>query len=322
MNQPENTAETLAHFRRSQASGTGEYASMVERYYKLVTDFYEFGWGRSFHFAPTMDGESLEHAIANHQYFLGDALALKPGMNVLDVGCGVGGPQRSLSQEYGSTITGLNFSEYQLRKCEKYNKESGLDELCPVLLGDFMEIPAEDQSFDAVYHIEALAHAPDKKAAYSEIFRVLKPGGVFAGYEWCMTPLNNPDNEIHSALKEGIEFGNACPHIVSFDEVKSGLRSAGFEVIVTRDRALDGNQKYPWYQPLEGDSFTLKGFPRSTIGRKVTSLALRVLQTLHAIPEGAYEVQEILNIAADSLLAAGALEIFTPMFYHKARKPN
>ena len=320
--QLENTAETLARYRSSQASGTAEYASMVERYYKLVTDFYEFGWGPSFHFAPTMHGESLEQAIANHQYFLGDALGLRPGMNVLDVGCGVGGPLRSLAQKYGSEITGLNISEYQLSKCEEYNRKFGLDDLGHVLLGDFMAIPAQDRSFDAVYHIEALAHAPNKEAVYAEIFRILKPGGIFAGYEWCMTPLNDLDNAEHSALKDGIEFGNACPHIVSFNEVNDGLQSVGFELLETRDRALDSSPDTPWFSPLEGNVRTLRGFPRSTIGRKVTSLTLRLLQSLRAVPKGAFEVQEILNIAADSLVAAGRLGIFTPMYFHKARKPT
>ena len=59
--------------------------------------------------------------------------------------------------------------------------KAGLDHLCSVLHGDFLNIPAEDGSFDAAYHIEAMPHAPDKAAAYAEIFRVLRPGAVFAG---------------------------------------------------------------------------------------------------------------------------------------------
>ena len=63
------------------------------------------------------------------------------------------------------TITGLNISEYQLSKCVRSTtRKSGLDDLCHVLLGDFMAIPAEDQSFDAVYHIEAIAHAPRQRS--------------------------------------------------------------------------------------------------------------------------------------------------------------
>jgi sterol 24-C-methyltransferase len=44
-----------------------------------------------------------------------------------------------------------------------------------------MEIPIADNTYDAVYAIEATCHAPDKVGIYSELFRVLKPGGVFCG---------------------------------------------------------------------------------------------------------------------------------------------
>ena len=318
----EKTAETLLQYRNGFTRADDEYAPMVERYYKLVTDFYEFGWGQSFHFAPSRKGDSLEESIANHQRFLGDALDLKPGMNVLDVGCGVGGPQRSLAKKYGATVTGLNISEYQLQKCAEYNEKSGLAELCHVLLGDFMAVPADDESFDAAYHIEAIAHAPDKKTAYEELFRVLKPGAIFAGYEWCMTPSYDANKKEHREIKEAIEYGNALPQIASFSDVENSLQSAGFELIETNDRAFEADSDTPWYRPLEGSVRTLRGFPRSTAGRKVTSTVLRVLESLRLVPQGAYETQEILNIAADSLVAGGRLGIFTPMYYHKARKPN
>ncbi|MCE2406381.1 MAG: methyltransferase domain-containing protein [Pseudomonadales bacterium] len=317
----EDTDEALSNYRHSQEKSKVEYATMVKVFYELITDFYEFGWGESFHFAPSKDSQSFEEAITNHQYFLGNAMNLRPGLNVLDVGCGVGGPQRSIARKFGATITGLNISEYQLKKCAEYNAEADLDELCRVLLGDFMAIPAEDQSFDAAYHFEAIAHAPDKKRVYAEIFRVLKPSAIFAGYDWCTTPSFDAENPVHRDLKERIEFGNALPQIASFSDVDEGLRSAGFELIETGDRALDSDPATPWYHPLGTSGRSLRSFARSTLGRKVTSLTLRVLELLRVVPRGATQTQGVLNIAADSLLAAGRLGIFTPMYYHKARKP-
>ena len=182
---PEDTAETLATYRHSQQHGKDAYAAMVGTFYDLITDFYEYGWGQSFHFAPAKIGESLADALLCHQLFLGEAIGLRPGMKVLDVGCGIGGPQRALATKFGASIVGLNINEYQVQKCSTYNSEANLEHLCSVLHGDFMDIPVEDRSFDAAYHIEALAHAPDKTAAYAEILRVLRPGAVFAGYDWC-----------------------------------------------------------------------------------------------------------------------------------------
>ena len=68
-----------------------------------------------------------------------------------------------------------------------------------------MAIPYQPATFDAVYAIEATCHAPDKDGVYSEIFRVLKPGSSFAGYEWCMTDNYNPSDVTHRAIKLGVE---------------------------------------------------------------------------------------------------------------------
>ncbi len=320
--QPEETAGVLSKYRSSQKRGREEYASMVTAFYDLITDFYEYGWGRSFHFAPMKVGMAFEEALAAHQHFLGEALDLKPGMKVLDVGCGVGGPQRSLAGKYGCSIVGLNISEYQIGKCAAYNRKAGLDDLCGVLHGDFLDIPADSGSFDAAYHIEALPHAPDKTAAYAEIFRVLRPGAVFAGYDWCMTPLYDNGNLEHREIREGIEFGNALPEIASFTDVTDGLMAAGFELVEARDRAPDADPGTPWYRPLEGGSMTLRSLPRTAIGRKVTSAVVRSLESLRAVPQGSFEITKILNLAADSLVAAGSLGIFSPMYYHRARKPD
>jgi len=313
--------DTVTRYRDSQERGGASYAAMVTAFYDLVTDLYEFGWGQSFHFAPGKDGASFEESIASHQHFLGEAIGLKPDTKALDIGCGVGGPQRSMAREFGAAIVGLNISEYQVKKCSTYNSRAGLAHLCTVLHGDFMDIPAEDESFDTAYHIEALPHAPDKKAAYAEVFRVLRPGAIFAGYDWCVTPVYDGDNPEHRELKRRIEYGNDLPQLCSFSDITVGLQAAGFEVMEARDRASDADPHTPWYRPLEG-GLNLSGWRRTAVGRRIASTALRVLGAMGVIPEGSFGAYEILNVAADSLVAAGRLGIFTPMYYHKARKPD
>jgi len=318
---PQEMAETLSSYQDSQERGKEEYASMVESFYELITDSYEFGWGPSFHFAAAEDGESFEQSIASHQRYLGAALGLRPGMKVLDLGCGVGGPQRALAKGFGCSIVGLNISEYQLAKCSRYNERAGLDHLCSVLHGDFMDIPAEAQSFDAAFHMEALPHAPHKTAAYAEVFRVLRADAIFAGFDWCMTPLYDGANHEHRRLKQQIERSNALPHIASFPEVTNGLKAAGFRRVKAHDRAVEAAPERPWYRPLEDGELTLRGLARTRLGRRITSAALRVLEGARAVPRGSRDIQEVLNMAADSLAAAGRLGIFTPMYFHHAQRP-
>src|SRR6218665_347630 len=52
-------------------------------YYDLATDFYEYGWGQSFHFAFLREGESRDHSFGKYEYTLGLKLELKPSDFVL-----------------------------------------------------------------------------------------------------------------------------------------------------------------------------------------------------------------------------------------------
>jgi sterol 24-C-methyltransferase len=56
------------------------------------------GWGQSFHFAYQLKGESFKEAVARHEYFLAGRLGVKQGDQVLDVGCGIGGPMRNIAR--------------------------------------------------------------------------------------------------------------------------------------------------------------------------------------------------------------------------------
>ena len=58
-------------------------AIVASTFYDLATDFYEYGWGQSIHFAVLKPDESLEHSVAKHEYYLALKLGLKPGDTVL-----------------------------------------------------------------------------------------------------------------------------------------------------------------------------------------------------------------------------------------------
>ncbi len=319
---PEDIVERLSKYSRTSGRGKEEYVSTVKAFYNLITDFCELGWGQSIHFALMEPGVSFKESIAKHEHFLGEATGLKPGMKVLDVGCGIGGPQRYLAGKFGASIVGLNINEYQLGKCSAHNSKAGLNHLCSVLHGDFLNIPAEDESFDAAYHIEALCHSPDKAAAYAEIFRVLRPGAIFTGYDVCTTPLYDSANPEHRELKEAVEHTSALTETASFTKVTDCLKSVGFELLEARDRALDADPKTPWYQPLDPSILSLRRSARTAFVRGITSAVLQVLEGVRAVPRGSAEIHKVINMLGDKFLAAGRLGIITPMYYHKARKPG
>lgn len=295
------------------------YQSLVNHYYDLATDFYEFGWGQSFHFAPRRRGESFKASLLRHQRFLADRLSLKPGMQVLDVGCGVGGPMGTLARYSGAGFVGINNNAYQIERAKLHTRD--VQSLCRFIHGDYMQIPEGDDRYDAAIAIEAMPHAPDKRAAFREIFRVLRPGACFAGYEWCLTEDFDPRNAAHLRIKKDIERGNGLPDIAVTSEICTALRMAGFELLEARDLAPESDPEMPWYRALQGRDLSLSSIPRTPLGRALTNLTLRVGERLRVFPEGSSAVSTLLNRGADALVEGGESGIFTPMYFFMARKP-
>ena len=239
-----------------------QYRSFVNRYYDLVTDFYEFGWGQSFHFAPRRRGESFKASLLRHQHFLAERLSLKPGMEVLDVGCGVGGPMGNLARHFGAGFVGINNNAYQIERAKLHTRD--VESLCRFIQGDYMRIPEDDERYDAALAIESMPHAPDKTAAFREVFRVLRPGACFAGYDWCLTDDFDAANAEHLRIKNDIMVGDALPEIASPSEICAALRAAGFELLEARDRAPESAPETPWYRALQGRDFSLSSIPAHT----------------------------------------------------------
>jgi sterol 24-C-methyltransferase len=299
-----------------------DYGATTNRFFDLVTDFYEYGWGQSFHFAPRHRGEEFQASLARYELYLALRLGLRPGMTVLDVGCGVGGPMRTIARASRAAIVGVTNNAYHVARARLHNRNAGLEELCRVVHGDFMTLPLPDASVDAAYQIEATSHAPDLARVYGEIHRVLKPGGAFAGYEWCLTSAYDADNPEHRALKQAIELGNGLTELRRPRDVLEALEAAGFEVLESEDVAQRADPETPWYLPLSGRRwFTLSGFRSSPPGRALTNVLVRGLETLHLVPAGAGEVSRFLNRTARVMVRAGESGIFTPSFFTIARRP-
>ena len=306
----------------ASANEEGHHEKVNNLYYDLVTDFFEYGWGRSFHFAPRVPGESFRDSLARHERFLADALELKRGMVVADIGCGVGGPLVEIARHTGARIVGVNSNSYQLERARRYVEEAGLAHLAEFLHCDFLDVHAPDESFDAVYSIEATCCAPDKLSIYREIFRLLKPGARFGVYEYCVTDRFDATDPVHVELKADIALGGGLLVIDDRPTIDGALRSVGFEVLETRDLAIQTGPSVPWYQPLAGEGLSLASFRSTRTGRWVTRGSLRAMEALRIAPRGSVRVTETLNMCADAMIEAGRLGIFTPMCFIHARKPG
>jgi len=301
-----------------------DHARTVKEYYNLCSEFMVLGWGESLHFAPLSPGESLQDSKIRHQQLMISKLELSPGMTILDIGCGTGGPMRRVAREAGVRVVGVNISEVQCDNAKRLNAAAGLDDMTDCLMCSFMDMSTiADMTFDRGYAIESTCHAADKVAAFAEIYRVLKPGALFWGQEMCMTDQFDPGDDRHRAIKRELMHGIALKEIASFREVNRALETAGFDVMEGLDlaRAQHGPVT-PWYQPMEPRGGLLGGaFRRTPMGRKAWQWGCRMAEYLGVFPKGSTEVVSLLDRTARAYVAGGRAGIFTPLYCFVARRP-
>jgi ubiquinone/menaquinone biosynthesis C-methylase UbiE len=111
------------------------------------------------------------------------ALAIEPGVRVLDVACGIGGVALRAASA-GAEVAGIDITADQLAKAREAANAEGLairfDE------GDCQELPYADAEFDAVASVFGAIFAPDHERTAAELTRVCRKGGRLALTAWQM----------------------------------------------------------------------------------------------------------------------------------------
>ena len=105
---------------------------------------------------------------------------MTPGATVVDIGCGAGMDLLLAAQAVGpgGRAIGVDMTEAMAERARVGARSIGLDNV-EVRLGDALALPVESETVDFVISNGVLNLTPDKREAFSEVFRVLKPGGQF-----------------------------------------------------------------------------------------------------------------------------------------------
>ena len=310
------------HREADKETRVSSYKQLVNAYYDLATVFYEWGWGSSFHFSYQFPHETFHESIRRHEYQLAAQLSNCFGRTkkVLDVGCGIAGPARSISKFLQCEITGVTLNPYQV---DRGNELNGRDRHAHVtsIQGDFMHLPFGENTFDGAYAIEATCHAPDRVKCYQQIYQVLKPGATFALYEWCMTDKYDSNNPEHQRLKKDIEVGNGLPDICGTVNCLQAMKDAGFEIVTESDFAAKTDVQ-PWMTPLLPSWNPLsQRFQFNPVGAVITNVAIWLLEMIRFAPAGTVKTQKILQAGGFALRDAGQEGIFTTMYMMVGTKP-
>jgi SAM-dependent methyltransferase len=156
---------------------------------------------------------------------LAQMAGLKANMRVLDLGCGIGGPARTLAAEFHCRVVGIDLVAEYCRAAAVLTERVGLQDRIIFRQGDLTDLPFEDGSFDVVWSQHTIMNIRDKKKMTSEVKRVLRRGGRIAVHEvfsGSRSPIYFP---VPWAGDPSINF------LCSFEEFSNLLDSNGFQEI-------------------------------------------------------------------------------------------
>jgi len=160
---------------------------------------------------------------------------IKEGDTVLDLGSGAGNDvfvARALTGEIGRVL-GLDMTEEMIVKAERNKAKLGYDNV-EFRLGDIEEMPFGDESVDVIISNCVLNLVPDKRKAFSEMSRVLKPGGHFCISDVVIKGTWSPELQKSAGLYAGCVSG-----ALDRDEYLELIRSAGFtNVEIRKSKAI------------------------------------------------------------------------------------
>jgi ubiquinone/menaquinone biosynthesis C-methylase UbiE len=117
---------------------------------------------------------------------------LQPGMQVLDVGGGLGGPARTLAAEFGCHVTVVDLTESYVRAAEILTARLGLGDRVRHHVGNALELAFEMGTFDVVWTQNSGMNIAAKELLYTGFHRVLRPGGLLALQEPMAGPVQPP----------------------------------------------------------------------------------------------------------------------------------
>lgn len=167
-------------------------------------------WGRVMLFGMNSGHKSLSAWAMPH-------LPLAEDAHVLDVGCGGGANLAVLLHRCpGGHADGLDYSAESVAASRRKNAGE-LGRRCTVTQGNVGAIPFPDGAYDAVTAFETVYFWPDLPRAFSEILRILKPGGRFL----LACEMGDPSNTIWSSRIDGLT-------IYAGEDLKARLEAAGF----------------------------------------------------------------------------------------------
>lgn len=150
------------------------------------------------------------------------------GMQVLDLGCGIGGSSRYLAS-LGCRVTGIDLTAEFIDVARTLTERCGLGDRVDFQQCSALDLPFADGAFDHVFCHNVTMNIPDKPRLAAEAARVLKRGGHFSCVEVAQGPAGPPDYPLPWASVATASF------LATPDEMRRAIESGGLRIVVQED---------------------------------------------------------------------------------------
>jgi tocopherol O-methyltransferase len=203
----------------------------VAAHYDELDHYYREIWGDHVHHGYWATGrESPDTAVEALIDFMANRLDLRPGQEICDIGCGYGATARYLAARHHLHVTGMTISAAQAKQARTRTAAEGSVSIRHM---DWLANGLAAESFDRAYAIESSEHMPDKQVFFSEAFRTLKPGGLFAVCAWLAC--DNPRPWQVRYLLEPICREGRLPSMGNEADYGALAQTAGFDLLSAED---------------------------------------------------------------------------------------
>ncbi len=205
----------------------------ISHHYDVGNDFYEIVLGPSMVYscaywpAPPPDG-TLEEAQRDKLDLICRKLDLKPGLRLLDVGCGWGSMAVHAAREYGVHVVGVTLSQEQAAYGRKRVADEGLTDKVEIRVQDYRDVA--DGPYDAISSIGMAEHVgAERYLEYADVLhRLLKPGGRLLNHQIGRRPQRDESTYHVDEFIDSYVFPDG--ELQPIGITVSQLERAGFEV--------------------------------------------------------------------------------------------
>ena len=271
----------------AQFSGSGENAAIWNAFALLLPTEQFLNMGYSPWYLP--------HAVGSSQrrlgQYLGRRVALElgysAGAQLLDVGCGRGGPTVDLVRQFGFDVTGVDLVPHNVTLARQNAREAGVDaDFC---VGDARDLPVESDAVDACVVVDAAQYVTEMDALLRELQRVTRPGGVVVVSDLARRDSTGEETDSADAVARFADaWDMATPRPLA--ALRDDARAAGLESLDVTDITQHSVGRFDFWTGLylAAESTPLSSLARPLLARAGVDLdaVTRQVQATHpALPQ-------------------------------------